>query len=93
MAKIYAYDDSNRRYVLAEVCSVCYDRAIQNGETEAEIAATMDNNGEERYSFGIPAGYYCDDHWRKSGYKGSTPETADEQFDPDLAGERLEPED
>lgn len=89
--RIYATDpDTGRRSVLAEVCSICYNQATNNGETEAEIAATLDNNGEMRYSFGVEAGYYCDDHWRKSGYKGSTPDTANEEFDPDYAGEQME---
>lgn len=92
--RIHTVDpDTGRRTVLAEVCSVCYDQAINNGETEAEIAATLDNNGEMRFSFGVEAGYLCDEHWRKSGYKDSTPETEDEEFDPDYAGERMEEDD
>lgn len=88
MAEIF--DDEGG--TLAEVCTRCYTEALDNGETEAEIAATLDNNGQDRYSFGVFAGYFCDDHWRKSGYKGSTPETEDEEFDPDYAGERMEPD-
>ena len=43
---------------------------------------------EERYSFGIYAGRYCDSCWLESGYRDATDPTA--EFDPYYAGERLE---
>lgn len=89
MAKIR----DNEGGLLAEVCTTCYVKAQENGTSEAEIAVTMDSNGEDRFSFGVYAGHFCDAHWRKSGYKGSTPETEDEEFDPDFAGERMEEDD
>ena len=46
---------------------------------------------EERYSFGIYAGKYCDTCWAQSGYRDATDPTA--TFDPADAGEALEPED
>lgn len=86
MAKIYSNQDV--RHILAEVCSTCYREAVDSGMGEEEIAATMDGNGRDRFSFDIYAGHYCDRHWRKSGYRDE-PATA---FDPDYAGERLEEE-
>ena len=44
---------------------------------------------EERYSFGIYAGKYCDKHWRTSGYRDATDPYA--TFDEADAGERMEP--
>lgn len=41
---------------------------------------------ETRYSFGIYAGKYCDECWKKSGYKDEGPEG----FDPYYAGENLD---
>jgi hypothetical protein len=89
--KLYSDTDgiNHQRYVVAEVCSTCYKIAIDNGQTEQQIAAVHDGNGRDRFSFGIYAGHYCLEHWRKSGYK-------DEEagaFDPAFAGERLEEED
>ena len=77
---------------MAEVCNRCYAEAIDNGQTEAEIVATMDGNGEDRYSFGVYAGHFCSDHWKRSGYRNSTEETLNDEFDPDYAGESMEEE-
>jgi hypothetical protein len=41
---------------------------------------------EERYSLGIYAGKYCDEGWKKSGYRDEGPEG----FDPSYAGECYE---
>jgi hypothetical protein len=47
---------------------------------------------EERYSFGVYAGRYCDDAcWARSGYRDATDPEA--RFDPADAGEAMEPED
>ena len=43
---------------------------------------------EERHSFGIYAGRMCDHAWKRSGFIDAGPEA----FDPDYAGESLEPE-
>ena len=42
----------------------------------------------EQYSFGIYAGRYCRECWRKSGFRDAT--DSDARFDPADAGERLE---
>ena len=47
---------------------------------------------EEYYSFGLPAGRYCNDRcWKGSGYRDAT--DPDARFDPMDAGEVMEPED
>lgn len=43
----------------------------------------------ERFSLGITAGYWCDSHWKTSGYR-KEPASA---FDPMDAGETYEPDD
>lgn len=63
-----------------EVCHYC----LEAQEEEPRLA-------EDRYSFGIYAGKYCDICWPKSGYRDATDPEA--KFDPADAGEVLEPED
>jgi len=62
-------------------CCRCVDR----GKPEVETS------GRERYSFGCYAGRYCDACWRTSGYRDADDPEA--EFDPQDAGESLEPED
>lgn len=89
MAKIF---DDDGKFV-GEVCGKCCDNLHDQGDTDEQIVAAIDGQGEDRYSFGVYAGHYCDAHWATSGYKGSTPETEDEVFDPDFAGEVMDEED
>ena len=64
-----------------DVCHHCEELRKAVGQLPKEA--------EERYSFGIYAGKYCDTCWKKSGYKDEGPEG----FDPAYAGECLEAED
>ena len=43
-------------------------------------------DGFVRYSLGIYAGRYCDEHWASSGYR----KEGREGFDPSYAGERYD---
>ena len=45
-----------------------------------------DNEAEPRYSLGIYAGRWCDEHWATAGYRKEGPEG----FDPSYAGEHYE---
>ncbi len=45
--------------------------------------------GFERFSLGITAGYWCDGHWKTSGYRKEDASG----FDPMDAGETYEPDD
>ncbi len=56
---------------------------------QQEAAGKPYRENEQRYSFGIYAGRYCDECWPKSGYRDATDPTA--RFDPLDAGEVLEP--
>ena len=58
-------------------------------EEQRKAANKLPIEAEERYSFGIYAGKYCDTCWRKSGYK----DERSTGFNPMDAGESLEPED
>jgi hypothetical protein len=46
-------------------------------------------DGEERFSIGITAGYWCDEGWDKSGYR----KEGREGYDYLDAGEHYDPED
>lgn len=48
-----------------------------------------EEEGFERFSLGITAGYWCDPHWKTSGYR-KEPASA---FDPADCGETYEPDD
>lgn len=43
---------------------------------------------DQRYSFGVYAGKYCDEHWRTSGYRDATDSSA--EFSEEDAGERMD---
>ena len=47
--------------------------------------------GDEQYSFGIYAGRYCEECWKKSGYRDATDPNA--EWSPLDCGEVMEPED
>jgi hypothetical protein len=63
------------------MCQYCADDKANKGLPFAYA--------EQRYSFGCYAGRYCDACWRESGYRDAT--DPDAEFDPDYAGERIEP--
>jgi len=65
------------------LCNRCRD--------SRELAREPFAFADERYSFGVYAGRYCDDCWPKSGYRDAT--DPDAVFDPTFAGERLEEDD
>ena len=46
---------------------------------------------DQQYSFGYPAGKYCEDCWKKSGYRDAT--DSDAEFDETYAGESLHGDD
>ena len=60
----------------------------QHCREERESAGLPYRWADERHSFGIYAGRYCDKCWLASGYRDATDPTA--EFDPYYAGERLE---
>ncbi len=59
-------------------CCRCVDEGIPEEDT----------SGEVRYSFGCYASRYCNKHWRESGYRDATDDTA--EFSEMDAGERIE---
>ncbi len=92
MAKIYGGNapgyPNEFHHVIAEVCSRCYAEALDNGQNEDEIAATLDGEGEDRYVWGVYAGHYCDAHWKSAGFI----DDSKQEFDPEFAGERMDEE-
>lgn len=65
------------------ICHHCEEERLKAGKLPLEA--------EERFSFGVYAGKYCDRCWSQSGYRDV--EDEDTKFDPLDAGEVLEPED
>ncbi len=77
------FSDGQYQFSERDCCRHCREQHEQD-KTPFKFA-------DERTSFGIYAGRYCDECWLKSGYRDATDEDA--EFDPTYAGERLEPED
>jgi len=57
-------------------------------EEHPDTCQGVQEGAQERYSFGIYAGRYCSTCWPLAGYRDDS-----EGFDPDYAGETLEPDD
>lgn len=61
----------------------------ERAEGVVPTCCKCDRFGEVRYSLGIYAGRYCNEHWKTSGYRDE-PASA---FDPMDAGETYDEED
>lgn len=77
------FSDGDFYFSERHVCNRCRDRAERDGTPFAFA--------DERYSFGVYAGRYCEACWAASGYRDATDDDA--RFDPADAGERLEADD
>lgn len=69
------------------------EATLPNGEKrvisyQVILCGKCRQEGDERYSLGIFAGYYCDKCWDESGIRKEGPEG----FDPLDAGESYDPE-
>lgn len=71
------YFDGEGWILASQICSHCFEHAMDNDEFFAWA--------DERYSFGVYAGKYCDQCWSRSGFRDAT--DPDAVFDPADAGE------
>ena len=65
-----------------------FDRWLEAPHPRCSLQGCLEDAWEQ-YSFGCYAGRWCDRHWPLSGYRDATDASA--TFDPDYAGERIEP--
>lgn len=73
------FSDGEHTFDERDLCQHCREQHEHN-KTPFKFADT-------RTSFGYYAGKYCDDCWKKSGYRDATDDTA--EFDETYAGESL----
>ena len=74
------YSDGHHWMMEREVCKHCID--------ERDVANRPYRYGQERISFGVYAGRYCDQCWPDSGYRDATDCTA--EFSEMDSGESME---
>src|ERR1700687_2791639 len=79
----FEYSDGTAWFEERNVCRHCQE--------QHELDGTPFAWADERHSFGVYAGRYCDKCWVMSGYRDAT--DPDARFDPMDAGEVMEPED
>jgi len=77
------FSDGEYKFDVRDLCQHCREQHEQD-QTPFKFA-------DKQFSFGTYAGKYCEECWKKSGFRDAI--DPDAEFDPTYAGERLEPED